>query len=154
MRNPAKEAWGLAPVATSLNASHSNHRFPTSRPAIDHPASQLAYTRLAALHAHTRSHARAESHIHTHTHTYTRIWVYLYIYIYDIYIYAHIRYPRAYIDTKHYADTQTHAGAPVHHTTPYYTQHRSRPHRAKTHTHTPHMGCTEMKAGVTVVGIN
>ena len=43
-----------------------------SLPAIDHPASQLAYTRLAALYAPTQSHARAESRTHTHTNTYTR----------------------------------------------------------------------------------
>ena len=72
----------------------------------------------------------------------------------------HTKYPRAYTATRHNADThtQTHAGAPVHHTTPHYTQYRSRPHRAKTHathTHTlTHTGCTEKKAGVTVEGIN
>ena len=127
LRNPAKEAWGLASVATSLNASHSNYRFPTSRPAIDHPASQLAYTRLAALHAHThtQSRARAESHIHAYMGIY-------------IYIYTHTTHPRAYTDTKHYADTHRHTRAhPC--TIPHRTTlNTAADHTARRHTHTHH----------------
>ena len=69
----------------------------------------------------------------------------------------HTKYPRAYTATRHNGDThtQTHAGAPVHHTTPHYTQYRSRPHHAKTHaTHTHTHGVHRKKAWVTVGGIN
>ena len=156
LRNPAKEAWGLASVATSLNASHSNYRFPTSRSAIDHPASQLAYTRLAALHAHTQSHERAESHIHIHIHIRTRVYEYMCIYTH-IYIYicthkipARIHRRKTLCRHRH---TRAHPCTIPHRT----TLHTAADHTVRRHTHTTthtHTHGVHRKKGGTVVGVN